>query len=49
LGSYKKNLSQKAIQDELGSEGQSIYKSLRHLKEISDGVQARMPFDLEID
>ncbi|MFI5151947.1 MAG: signal peptide peptidase SppA [Chitinophagales bacterium] len=49
LGSFKKNVSQKAVQDELGSEGQSIYKSLRHLKEISEGVQARMPFDLEID
>ena len=49
LGSYKRNVSQKAVQEELGSEGQRIYQSLRRLKEISDGVQTRMPFDLEIE
>ena len=48
LGGYKKSLEVKAMEEELGAQGVSIYNSIKRVKQSVGTTQARLPFELEI-
>jgi protease-4 len=48
LGSYKKSMHAKAVQEELGEQGASIYSTIKKIKESVGTAQARMPFAVDI-
>jgi protease IV len=45
---YKKNVKIKAVKEEIGEEGFTIYTSLKKIKQLVGSNQARMPFDMII-
>jgi len=48
MGGYKKTLQVKAMTEELGEQGVSIYNSVKRVKQSVGIAQARLPFELEI-
>ncbi len=48
FGSYKRNAKIKAVKEELGDEGYSIYSSLKRIRQMLGNSQARMPFEIEV-
>lgn len=49
FGGYQKNAKMKAMKQEMGEDGYSIYTSLKRIKQSLGRHQARMPFDLVIE
>lgn len=49
FGNYKKVAKTRAIKEELGDEGFSIYSSIKRVKELVGSVQARLPFECRIN
>jgi len=49
FGSYRRGIHAKAIEEELGKEGLKTYYTIRNLKEMTQGVQTRIPEIPEIE
>lgn len=47
--SYSKNVKAKAIKEEIGTQGWSLFEQLKKFKEMTGSVQARLPFDIMVD
>lgn len=48
FGGYKKSLQTKAMKEELGEQGSSIYNAIKKIQQSVGSAQARMPFELTI-
>ncbi|MFT3935462.1 MAG: signal peptide peptidase SppA [Chitinophagaceae bacterium] len=48
MGGYKKSMQAKAMQEELGDEGMTIYSNLKKIKQSVGSAQARLPFVMDI-
>ena len=49
FGGYKNTAKTQAIQEEMGEQGFRIYTSMKKLKAITAGSQARMPFEVSFE
>lgn len=49
LGNYKRSVSTKAMQEELGVESYRTYMTLKKMKAMVGTTQAKMPFDLVVE
>ena len=49
FGSLKRNTKAAAVKEELGENGMHIYSTLKKIKKITGGSQARLPFEMEYD
>jgi len=49
LGSYRRSVSVKAMKEEIGEEGYRTFTTLKKVKSMVGVVQARLPFDLDIE
>lgn len=48
-GRYSKTVRAKAIKEELGETGFALYKQMKQLEKSTEGVQARLPFDISVN
>lgn len=48
-GGYSKNIQSKAIREELGETGFEIFNQLKRIQQSTQGVQARLPFDITVN
>jgi protease-4 len=48
FGGYKKSIQAKAMKEELGEQGLSIYNAVKEIKQSVGTAQARLPFELVI-
>jgi protease IV len=49
LGNYKRSVSLKAMQEELGEEGFRTYSTIRKVKASIGTIQTRLPFDFTVE
>jgi protease-4 len=49
IGNYRRTASTKAIKEELGEDGFKTYNTIKRVKKMVGTVQARLPFDLDIE
>ncbi len=48
FGSSTETIKEKSIREEIGEDNFKVYKSIQSVKQMMNGVQARMPFDFSI-
>lgn len=48
-GGYSKNIKAKSIKEEFGETGFEIFKQLKRVQQATEGVQARLPFDITVN
>ncbi|MBX3241354.1 MAG: signal peptide peptidase SppA [Chitinophagaceae bacterium] len=46
---YGKNIKTKAIKEEIGETGFEIYNQLKRIKQLTHGIQARLPFEITVN
>ena len=49
FGGYKKSLQTKAMKEELGEQGTTIYNAIKKIKQSMGSTQTRLPFELVIN
>lgn len=48
-GKYGKNVKTRAIKEELGETGFEIFMQIKRIQQATEGVQARLPFDITVN